>query len=234
MKSRDFSQDNKLSILLTHTHWDHIQGFPFFTPAYLPTSLLEIYGETKTVLHKKKNDEPIEEVWDIEKILTKQQGWMYFPVSVNIMASRKKYYELSNNSEYKINSVRIKTLRMYHPSNTLGFRFEFDEGGSFCFCTDVEHNDEMIKLLTRFARGVDVFAYDSQYHQKEYENGKQGWGHSTYYAGSKIANDAHVKEYHLIHHDPTHSDSTIKSIEASSKKLFKNSFAVPEGHTITF
>ena len=233
MATRDISSKNKFNILFSHTHWDHIQGFPFFTPAYLPTSTLEIYGETKTIRNPKKNTRSSDEIWDIKRVLSNQQIYTYFPVPLNVMASEKKYHDLAKKPEFMIDAIKIRTLRMHHPNDTIGFRFEFN-GGSFCFCTDVEHNDEMVKRLIEFAHGADVFAYDSQYYQKEYESGKKGWGHSTYNAGSKIAHEAEVKEYHLIHHDPSHEDSTIQSMEADCKRLFKNSFAVHEGHKITF
>ncbi len=224
----------KIKLFFTHTHLDHIQGFPFFKPLYDPLMHIDIYGETKTITQKDPSGKIIsQEKWHIQKTLSRQQNFIYFPMSEEAMQAKKNYHTLKVNHSYDFDEFQIKTLAMYHPNNTIGFRFDF-KSGSFCFCTDVEHNDKMIDKITQFAQGADVLAYDSQYTQEEYDNGKQGWGHSTATVGAKIACNANIKEYHMIHHDPEHDDDMIYSMEKFSKKLFKNSFAVRENHIITY
>ena len=229
---KDTTKLKDIRILFTHTHWDHIQGFPFFIPAYLPNIHLHIYGETKTIKRERNGKEIIEE-WNIKKALWMQQGFMYFPVDTHYMLSKKTFYRLYENQNYKIGNLKFKTIKLQHPNNTLGFRFEFDNG-SFCFCTDVEHSKGEIEKIIKFAQGSDVLAYDCQYTPDEYERQKKGWGHSTYQAGVQIAREAGVKELHMIHHDPFRNDDSISAIEASAKKLHKDVLSVPEGHTIVF
>ena len=236
--SSDIMEDSsvkEIKLFFSHTHLDHIQGFPFFVPLYDPSNHIDIYGETKIIPKKDLDGKTLsEERWDIQKILAAQQNFVFFPIAEANTPAKKVYHNLIGDRFYDFGDFQIKTLTMHHPNRTVGFRFEFKGGGSFCFCTDVEHNDEMIQSITEFAQGADVLAYDSQYTQEEYENGRQGWGHSTINVGAKIASDAEVQEYHMIHHDPWHDDQTINSMQKFARKLFKKTLAVPEGHVIDY
>ncbi len=214
-----------IHMLFTHTHWDHIQGFPFFIPAFLPNVTLDIYGETKTVPGLDGADEE----WNIEKVLKMQQHFIYFPVGTKYMSSNKTFREITPASKLRIGEVDVECFALHHPNSTLAFRFTA-EGKSFVFSTDVEHNDEMLDKLAQFSAGADVLAYDCQYTMAEYHAGKIGWGHSTYESGIAICKSGGVKNLHMIHHDPLHSDNTLKQMEGDAKKLFASAHMIPEGY----
>lgn len=213
-----------VSMLFTHTHWDHIQGFPFFIPAYLPQNKIQIYGESKKVT---VSDSDSREVWDIEKTMKGQQQFMYFPVSMDNMAASFSFHPIGPDHPVTIGDVKISALRMNHPNTTLGFRFDF-ENKAFVFATDVEHSDAMVDALIEFSKDADIFAFDCQYFPDEYEAGKQGWGHSTYEYGIKICEEANVPTLHMIHHDPTHDDDRLKEMESLAQESFKNSIMIKE------
>lgn len=213
----------KLHMLFTHTHWDHIQGFPFFIPAFLPNVELSVYGETKVVPGLDGN----EETWDIEKILKMQQHFIYFPVGTKYMSSNKTFHTITPESRFRLGEIEVSCFALHHPNSTLAFRFDAD-GKSFVFATDVEHNEAMIEQLANFASGADVLAYDCQYTTSEYEAGKIGWGHSTYESGIDICKKGNIRNLHMIHHDPLHTDNTLLQMEQDARKLFPNATMIPE------
>lgn len=214
-----------LHLLFTHTHWDHIQGFPFFVPAFLPNVTLSVYGETKTV----PGLDGSEETWDIERTLRMQQHFMYFPVGTRYMAAGKTFHAITPYSRFRIGEVEVSCFALHHPNSTLAFRFDAD-GKSFVFSTDVEHNEDMTKRLAVFARGADALAYDCQYTTAEYEAGKAGWGHSTYDSAIEICKRGNVRSLHMIHHDPLHTDNTLLQMEADAKSKFAAATMIPEGY----
>lgn len=214
----------ELHMLFTHTHWDHIQGFPFFVPAFLPNVTLDVYGETKTV----PGLDGADETWTIEKTLKMQQHFIYFPVGTKYMSSNKTFHEITPASKFRLDEVEISCFALHHPNSTLAFRFDVG-GKSFVFSTDVEHNEDMIERLAKFCHGADVLAYDCQYTEAEYAAGKIGWGHSTYERGIEICNRGSVGALHMIHHDPLHTDKTLQLMEAEAKKLFPAAMMIPEG-----
>lgn len=213
-----------IHMLFTHTHWDHIQGFPFFIPAFLPNVTLDIYGQTKSV---EGLDGKIEE-WTIEKALKMQQHFIFFPVGTKYMSSNKTFHAVDVGKKFKIDKVTIDTFVLHHPNATLAYRFEAD-GKVFVFSTDVEHNDDMLIRLSKFAKDADFLAYDCQYTTAEYTAGKIGWGHSTYESAIQICKRGNIKNLHMIHHDPLHSDKTLLQMEDDAKKLFPAAQMIPEG-----
>lgn len=229
---REFGKKDKggkAHILFTHTHWDHIQGFPFFVPAFLPWNSFQIYGETKNIpVHYDSLDGELE-TWSIEKTLQMQQTFMFFPISTHQMSSKLSFHEISAGDTLEFSDVKVSTLSVQHPNSTLAFRFS-TKSGDYVFATDFEHGNGMEEKIIEFARGAKAIAVDAQYTPEEYAQGKTGWGHSTYEIGAKIAKEAGIEELHLIHHDPGHIDSTIDEIEKQAKKHFPNTVAIPEGH----
>lgn len=219
----------EIHILFTHTHWDHIQGFPFFGPAYSQNHHIFIYGETKFLPRSRSIlDIPGEnEDWQIQKALSWQQFFMFFPVPLEQMPSKLVFFPIKPGEAFFVDDLEILPIALYHPNGSLGFRFS-SRGKVFVFCTDVEHNTEISQKLSDFAKGADIFAYDSQYTPEEYEQGRKGWGHSTYKEGARIATIAEVKSYHMIHHDPSHNDAKILEMEEEAKKIFPSTLAVRE------
>lgn len=228
MKSELPKLGGEIHLLFTHTHWDHIQGFPFFIPAFLPNVHLHIYGETKTVPGLDDTDEE----WSIERTLKMQQHFMYFPVGTKYMSSNKTFHKITPQSKLTLGGVKISCFALHHPNSTLAYRLEAN-GKSFVFATDVEHNDAMLENLSLFAKDADVLAYDCQYTTAEYEASKVGWGHSTYESAIEICKRGGVKNLHMIHHDPLHTDPTLLAMEADAKKLFPKAHMVRESFEYT-
>ncbi len=230
-------KDFTVHILFTHSHWDHIQGFPFFVPAYFPNIHFHIYGATKLIPRKPELQQPAENIktdrWDIKKTLSFQQCFQYFPVRIDQMSAHFTYHEVTPGSPLTIDHIKVDTLHLNHPNESIGYRF-FLTNGSFTFCSDTEPSPESNENIIRFADKSNIFAYDSQYLPEEYENGKKGWGHSTYMVGAEISRRASIKEYHLIHHDPAHNDKFLIDLQEKASLEFPASTVIREGMEFSF
>ncbi|MBN1931883.1 MAG: MBL fold metallo-hydrolase [Desulfobacterales bacterium] len=229
----------KTEIFLTHTHWDHIMGFPFFSPIYIPGIKLKIYGPVNY------EDETLED------ILGGQLTYRYFPVRQAELVSEIKYIELKEDSFDFGNGIRLTTKYLNHPVLSLGYRFEHC-GKIFCtvydtepfhnvFCTDIKNPsyDESIALegeqvakeenrrVEDFFADADLVIHDTQYTQKEYESSKMGWGHSSFEHAISAALRAKVKRLALFHHDPLRTDSQIDELsEKYCRKKYPNNLEV--------
>ncbi|MCK6547960.1 MBL fold metallo-hydrolase [Myxococcota bacterium] len=228
-ESRLFGRPISATFFFSHLHWDHIQGFPFFGPAFMPDTYLELFGPT---------DEDGQTT--LEAVLARQMMPPTFPVPLGAMASTKRFHTIGDGAGREIGPFTVKTRALCHPQGSLGYRIEAG-GRSFCFATDTEHRSDgtIDEALLELARGVDLFAYDAQYTDAEYagKNGtgpaRRGWGHSTYTAAAEIARAAEVKALLLTHHDPTHGDDVVDAIEREARALFPATRAAREGMSIT-
>jgi len=211
-------------ILISHTHWDHIMGFPFFTPIYIKSSVLNIYGP---VTYEEDT---------LEKVIGDQLRYRYFPIRQEELSATIHYHQLRETSFLLGEEVFVTTKYLNHPILCLGYRFEY-KGKVFCtaydtepfrnvFPTDPSHPDydpvaaeegeaaaqeETMKFL-RFIQKADVVVYDSQYTLEEYKASKIGWGHSTYEHAINAAHKAGVKKLVLFHHDPLRTDAQLDEI----------------------
>ncbi|PKL76473.1 MAG: MBL fold metallo-hydrolase [Candidatus Melainabacteria bacterium HGW-Melainabacteria-1] len=201
-------------ILLSHTHWDHIQGFPFFMPAYLPGNHFTIYGANWA----QKN---------LKNILSGQMRAPYFPVELSQMGAQLDFTELAEET-FTIQDLSITTRSFNHPGGVYGFRIE-QEGQVLVFATDMEYTeDNLDPRLIDFAKGADMLIFDAQYTPEEHRV-KMGWGHSTHIAAAHLARLAGVRSLMLYHHDPSHSDQTLLQMEAEARQLFAASQLATEG-----
>jgi len=199
------------SLFIGHTHWDHIQGFPFFTPLYLPTSRFSVYGVHGTT--KKFAD-----------VMSGQMHSSYFPVQMKDLGSKPEFLEL--NDPVMIGPVKVSYHYLNHPGVTIGFRFEHD-GKAVSYISDHEpygklnaSGDYAVKedaAVARFVEGSDLLICESQYTAAEYKI-KKGWGHSTFDDVLDLGVKAGVKRLALFHHDPSHDDDTMAVLEAESVK----------------
>ncbi len=210
-----------LALIFTHYHWDHIQGIPFFTPAYIKSTNLNIYGPDKET---KPQD-----------ALMHQMMRPFFPtVTWNDMVSKSTYFELKK--KFSVGSVTIETIPTNHPNYTLGLKFS--EGKKcFVFLTDNElFAKDCItpyKKFVEFIKNANFVIHDAAYTEEIYQS-KLGWGHSTYQQVMKLAVDSGVSHVIFTHHDPPTTDKAIDKILQEIRENFakKTIEAAADGKTI--
>lgn len=213
-------------IFLSHTHWDHIMGFPYFVPIYIPGSRLTVYGPVSF------EDETLEEV------VGGQMKYRYFPVNMGELRSTIDYIRLREESGRDHGDGLVVTTKfLNHPITALGYRFEY-QGKSFCTCydfepfrnlfiTDPDHPDydeamavegeevarEQNAAMEAFFAGADLLVHDSQYTEVEMQH-RMGWGHSSCEYAIAAARRAGVKKLALFHHDPDRTDEQLDAMAA--------------------
>lgn len=215
------------SFFFTHLHWDHIQGFPFFGPAFRPDTRLDLHGPCA------------DETLTLEAALAHQMRAPHFPVPLSAMPAEKRFTTIASGDGREIGPFTVRTRALSHPQGSLGYRVEAG-GRSICFATDTEHRTDgtVDEALLDLARDVDLLIHDAQYTDDEYEgkNGtgpcKKGWGHSTYAAAAKIAKAAGARQLALFHHDPTHDDEMVEKMERDARTLFAQTFAARERQVV--
>ncbi len=211
-------EPQSLSLLLSHFHWDHIQGLPFFVPAYMPQTKLTIVGASDG-RHSLRDK------------LSRQMTEPHFPVQLDDLSAQLTYREARPMQSFELGEVRVKVARLNHPGGVFAYRLEH-ESTSIVYATDTEHYACVDPALNNLAQGADVLIYDAQYTEDEYQS-KVGWGHSTYVAGADVAKAAGVKQLVLFHHDPMRTDEGVATIERAAGALFANTIAAREGLVIT-
>jgi phosphoribosyl 1,2-cyclic phosphodiesterase len=212
----------KANIFVSHYHWDHIVGLPFFGPAYDPRSELTIYGATRKGR-------------DVRQILAGQMIDPYFPVDLGVFNARLRFVPLQDGGQVKLGDVRVRAFELNHPGGALGYRVEH-QGKAVVYATDFEHGTDADDRLVEVAKGADLMIFDSQYTPAEYEApapfSKKGWGHSTYEMGATLARLAGVKQLALYHHEPERNDDGIEGLAVLARKIHPGTFAAREGLTI--
>jgi phosphoribosyl 1,2-cyclic phosphodiesterase/CheY-like chemotaxis protein len=203
-----------LHVFISHTHWDHIQGFPFFVPAYSAGNRLTLYssrGADKS----------------LEKVFTGQMDASYFPVALTDMMARLYFVELDG--PVKIGAMNISHCYLNHPGMAVGFRIQIGpttivyltDHECYCRMSGVnELNRKLDREVTDFARGADLYIREAQYTDEEYAT-KRGWGHSTFTDALESAHEAGVKQLALFHHEPMHDDNTMDRILADCHEFMR-------------
>jgi len=206
------------SIYLSHTHWDHIMGFPFFTPIYIPSTRIEVFGP---VSHERDT---------LETIVGGQMTYRYFPVRQAELAASISYANLKEGRFDLGDGIVLTTKYLNHPILCLGYRFEY-QGKVLCtaydtepyqnlFCTDPNEPeyDELMAIegetvareqneaLEHFVTGADLLVHDAQYTAGEYAPSKVGWGHTPMETAIAVARRRQVKRLALFHHEPMRTD----------------------------
>ncbi|MFO0671435.1 MAG: MBL fold metallo-hydrolase [Polyangiaceae bacterium] len=222
MKSQDPS-DASLALLLSHCHWDHIQGLPFFVPAYVPRTKLHVYGGTSGGS-------------TVREAFAHQMTAPVFPVRLDELAARIEYTEVRHAQSFMIGDVKVSVARGNHPGGVLAYRLDW-EGQSVVYATDTEHYACVDTNLSQLADGADLLIYDAQYTPEEYrgEGGlrsKAGWGHSTYVAAAELARASGAGTLVLFHHDPQRTDAGVAAIEDKTRALFASTVAAREGMSL--
>jgi ribonuclease BN (tRNA processing enzyme) len=212
------------TILLSHTHWDHIQGFPFFAPLFQPDNHFHVFGPEGAHL-------------SLRDVLAGQMEHHYFPVELDQLAARISYEDLCEGT-YEIAGLQIRAQQMNHPSPTLGYRIEA-EGRSICYLCDHEPFFEDIwregaqpgkfesilepadRRHAEYMQDADVVIHEAQYTPQEYPS-KRHWGHSTYVYVVGLAALAGVGRLFLTHHDPSHDDQFVADVERKAQELARS------------
>jgi phosphoribosyl 1,2-cyclic phosphodiesterase len=212
-----FLQD-ELIIVFTHFHWDHIQGFPFFAPAYNPKAVINILAMGKD-----------REIINLEGIFKGQMKAEYFPVPLEDMGAKFNFLQIEKN-ELKSNGALIKVIKQNHPGDSYGYRLE-ENGKVLVVCTDLEHGNSVQADIVEFCKGADVLVHDAQYTSEELKT-HRGWGHSSYEQAIEVAERAKVKKLVITHHDPDHNDVFLTQIEKECQKRYPTCVLAREGMEI--
>jgi len=207
------------TILLSHTHWDHIQGFPFFAPLFVPENRITVCG-------------PEGSGRSLREVLSGQMEYTYFPVDIAQLPATITFRELGEGT-HEIGGARVVAEYLNHPAMTLGYRIEAD-GAAVVYSCDHEPFSEALwhespspdraesivhegdRRHARFMAGAGLVIHDAQYTPEEYVS-KKNWGHSTYEYAVGLAAAAGVRQLALTHHDPTHDDAFIEAIEKRAR-----------------
>ncbi|MCD4813797.1 MBL fold metallo-hydrolase [bacterium] len=200
----------------THFHWDHIMGFPFFVPNFIPGNKMNHYGS-----------------YQMKNVLLRQQEFITFPVAFKQMPSDHTFHTVLKNKSIQVRGVTIDNCPNNHPAGGYIYKFTW-KNKSVVFATDTEHFEKgMDQKLLKLSQGADLLIYDAQYTPEEYVKGRQGWGHSTWEQGVALAKAAKVKRLHLYHHDQLHTDGFLeKKILAPARKQFAKTHLAREGWEI--
>jgi CheY-like chemotaxis protein/phosphoribosyl 1,2-cyclic phosphodiesterase len=219
----------RATVLLSHTHWDHIQGFPFFAPLFVPGNEFTICA-------------PQGVGSSLANVLAGQMEFTYFPVTLDQLPAKIGFRDLSE-GQHNINGIGVRAQYLNHPATCLGYRIETD-GVVVVYLTDHEPFSETLwrsdappgvldsilhagdRRHAEFMRGADMVIHDSQYTALEYKT-KKNWGHSTPDYAVELAAAAGARHLALIHHDPLHDDAKMLEIEQQAVALAEKTAARP-------
>jgi phosphoribosyl 1,2-cyclic phosphodiesterase len=235
------SKEVKGHLLFSHTHWDHIQGWPFFTPALARGNEFTLHAVAGA--HR-----------SLETALANQMEYTYFPITLHEMDAHISFEEAPESS-FSIDGVKVTPHRLNHTTACLGYRIEAD-GKTLIYASDTEPNalghggmptpdepepelaHEADRALAEFVEGADLLVMDAQYTDDEYAE-KKGWGHSTTSYATDVAVLGRVKRMALFHHDPAHEDDAVDRIVKHARKraaAYRSDveiFGAAEGHSVT-
>lgn len=203
----------------THFHWDHIQGFPFFAPAYNPDSKIQISTAGKRKIHNLKD------------IFSTQMQSIYFPVQLENMGAQVTFEKYDTEVVGKKGAF-VSTIDVIHPGGCIAARFQY-KTKSIVFCTDTEHSNGIDKNVVKFSLNADVLIHDAQYTDEELKTHK-GWGHSSYSQAIEVAERSNVKQLIITHHDPDHDDAFLRKMENKCQERFKNLIFARDNYELVF
>lgn len=215
---QDFIKDGirKGTLLLTHSHWDHINGFPFFGPAFMSNSRFTIAAGH------------LYNAGGIENVLASQMANPTFPVPLEALQATLTFEDFKAGESWALGGgVKIITAPLNHPNGATGYRVEYG-GKSICYVTDTEHvigkpDQTVLKLI----EGADIVVYDCTYTDQEFK-AKIGWGHSTWQEGVRLCKMAGVHQLAIFHHDPDHNDDFMRQIEIEARKEWSGTVVARE------
>ncbi len=206
--------------LQSHTHWDHINGFPFFAPVYRDDVNIKIYaghlGHSCGIRH----------------VLSTQMCQPTFPVPFDALSAEIDFCDFKAGEGFSLGKgIEVSTAPLNHPDGGTGYRVEYD-GVSVCYVTDTEHTlGKMDENILGLIEGADLVIYDSTYTDEEF-NKYIGWGHSTWQEGVKLCQEAGARQLAIFHHDPSHDDDKMDQIAEAAAKEWDGAMVAREGMTL--
>lgn len=207
-------------ILMSHTHWDHINGFPFFSPAFHKDRHFRIMAGHLT------------DRGGIRQIMSTQMTQPMFPVPIEVMAAKLVFEDFRQGDSFTlVPGVTVRTAPLNHPDGATAYRIEH-AGKALCYVTDTEHvpgqpDQNVLGLI----EGADLVIYDCTYTDDEFP-AKVGWGHSTWQEGVRLCQSAGVKMLMIFHHDPDHDDDFMARLEAEARGLWSGAVVARENMRI--
>ena len=202
-------------VFVSHFHWDHIQGMPFFRPLYgLPPNHFIFHSSSRTR--------------QLKQVMEEQMSSPYFPVGLNQMYAKRDFYDIEEGVT-EMDQCSVRTMWLNHPQGCLGFRLETKDG-VLVYATDNEPGDAVFdKSVRKLAEGADVLIYDAQYLPEEYAARRRGWGHSHWREAVNVVMESGAKELVLFHHDPDHDDALIDKVVSEARNYYPRVRAASEG-----
>jgi phosphoribosyl 1,2-cyclic phosphodiesterase len=194
------------NFFMSHVHWDHIMGFPFFPPAYIPGNTIRIHGcHTLAVL---------------QEAFHRQHSAPCFPVEWQKLGADITFIHLEPGQWYDVNGFRVQAKIQPHPGDSYGYRFEKD-GKAVVYSTDAEHklvSEEATNAMVAFYREADLVIFDAMYSLADMITIKEDWGHSSNTTGVDLCLRARVKHYCMFHHEPVYDDATLSTVLQDTRR----------------
>ncbi len=234
-------------LFFSHLHWDHIQGFPFFGPAFAPKNHLTVYGvqspppgpwddDVPQTLHDGSPSLEGPAPSSVREAMAAQMTAPNFPVGLDAMKADLRFVDVPYGEAIALDDVVVRHVGVDHPNGCVAYRVEHG-GSSAVYATDLElaegSDGAVFDGLVDLARGADMLVFDAMYTPEEYEGrgtfSRRGWGHSTFEMGAAVAEAAGVKQLCLFHHDPGHDDTFMDLLSVRARKRFAATTVAREG-----
>jgi phosphoribosyl 1,2-cyclic phosphodiesterase len=208
-------------LFLTHTHFDHVCGLPFFVPFFIPGNVVRMYAG---------NLAPTTTLYDT---LCNMMMAPLFPVPPSIFAAQVDFKDFAPGHIFDLgDGITIRTAPLNHPNGATGYRVDFD-GRSICYLTDTEHfPDRLDENILGLIKGADIVIYDAMFTEAEHAT-RKGWGHSTWRAGAVLCDAANAGTYVVFHHDPDHNDEFMDRIAVEVAEARPGSVVAREGMVLS-
>jgi phosphoribosyl 1,2-cyclic phosphodiesterase len=204
-------------VFVSHFHWDHIQGFPFFAPLYQQPNRFLFHCSSRTR--------------SLKQVMQEQMASPYFPVGLAEMQAQCEFYDIEE-GRLSLDDMMVQAAWLHHPQGCMGFRLETKDG-VLVYATDNEPGDPLFdRNVRKLAAGADVLIYDAQYLPEEYEARRRGWGHSHWREAVNVVMESGAKELVLYHHDPAHDDACIDQVVSQASNYYPRVRAAAEGMEI--